>query len=206
MMTGLLATSLAVGATSALAQDATPASGGEEMLTRTMILTNPEGKVVGNAKLTESNGTVTIAVRNSRDSGLAPGEHGIHIHETGRCIASGKRPYDAASGHLNPDGATHGGPDAPGGHAGDLGNLTVNDDGTFEFEIANDKVTLAEGAGNSLADEDGSALVIHEMADDLTSDPSGDSGSRVAYGVIFKSTVPAPAASPIASPEASPAA
>jgi Cu-Zn family superoxide dismutase len=206
IMTGLLATSLALGASSALAQDSTPASGGEETLTRTMILTNPEGKVVGNAKLTESDGTVTIAVKNSKDSGLAPGEHGIHIHETGSCVASGEKPYDSAGGHCNPEGATHGGPDTEGSHAGDLGNLTVNEDGTFEFEISTDKVTLAEGAENSLADEDGSALVIHEMADDMATDPSGESGSRVACGVIFKTTVAAPAASPVASPEASPAA
>jgi Cu-Zn family superoxide dismutase len=200
IMTGLLATSLALGAGSALAQDAAPAAG--EDLTRTMTLSNPEGKIVGYATLTETDGVLAIKVVNTGDSGLAPGEHGIHIHETGSCISSGEKPYDSAGGHFNPAGATHGAPEDEGSHAGDLGNMTVNDNGSFTFEMTTDKVTLAEGAKHSLADEDGSALVIHEHADDLSTDPSGESGGRVACGIIFKVTVPVatPAASPVASP------
>jgi Cu-Zn family superoxide dismutase len=114
-------------------------------------------------------------------------------------------PYESAGGHFNPTDAAHGAPEDEGSHAGDLGNFTVEDDGTFTFEITTDKITLAPGAENSLDDEDGSALVIHEGTDDLMTDPSGESGGRVGCGIIFKSTVPAaPAASPVASPEASP--
>jgi Cu-Zn family superoxide dismutase len=127
IMTGVLATSLALGAGTALAQDASPAA--DEGLTRTMTLSNPEGKIVGYATLTEADGALAIKVANTGDSGLAPGEHGIHIHETG--------------GHFNPAGATHGAPEDEGSHAGDLGNMTVNEDGTFTFEIATDKVTLS---------------------------------------------------------------
>jgi superoxide dismutase, Cu-Zn family len=199
--TGILATTLVLGAGTAVAQEASPASG--EGLSRTMILTNPEGKVVGNATLTQADGTVTITVKNSKDSGLAPGEHGIHIHETGACVAAGEKPYDSAGGHFNPTGVTHGAPEGE-SHAGDLGNFTVEDDGSFTFEITTDKVTLAPGADNSLDDEDGSALVIHEGTDDLKTDPAGDSGGRVGCGIIFKSTVPV--TSPEASPEASPVA
>jgi len=98
IMTGLLATSLAIGAGSAVAQEASPATG-EESLTRTLTLTNTEGGVVGYATLTELDGEVAIKVANTGDSGLAPGEHGIHIHETGRCIASGDTPYESGGGH-----------------------------------------------------------------------------------------------------------
>jgi superoxide dismutase, Cu-Zn family len=203
IMTAVLATSLALGAGFAIAQEASPTAGGD--LSRTMILSNPEGQLVGNASLFETDGAVTITVRNAKDSGLAPGEHGIHIHETGACVASGETPYESAGGHFNPTDASHGAPEDEGSHAGDLGNFTVEDDGTFTFEITTDKVTLASGAENSLDDEDGSALVIHEGTDDLMTDPSGESGGRVGCGIIFKSTVPAaPAASPVASPEASP--
>lgn len=205
IMTGLLATSLALGAGSALAHEgheASPAAS-DEALTRTMTLSSPEGTIVGYATLTETDGMLTIKVANTGDSGLAPGEHGIHVHETGSCVVSGEKPYDSAGGHFNPAGATHGAPEDEGSHAGDLGNMTVNDNGSFTFEVTTDKVTLAEGAEHSLADEDGSALVIHEHADDLSTDPSGESGGRVACGIIFKSTVPV--ATPVASPEASPA-
>lgn len=88
-------------------------------------------------------------------------------------------------------------------HAGDLGNITVNDDGTFTFEVTVQNVGLGEDAENALADEDGSALLIHANPDDLETDPGGESGGRIACGIIFQNTLPV--ASPAATPEATPA-
>ncbi len=202
-----------------LAQDATPAAShrphrdpdrGRGDLNR-FPLSNPDGKIAAYAEIEEGADGVTITVTNSSDSGLEPGTHGIHIHEVGSCDASGATPYASAGGHFNPTGASHGAPDDEGSHAGDLGNLEVADDGTIDFEITTDKVTLDPAADNSLAGPTGSALVIHSGEDDMATDPSGDSGSREACGIIFRSaepvsnTVVPTSASPAASPQATPA-
>lgn len=168
-----------------------------------LTLTDVEGEPIGFAAIEEVGGGVTVTVVNSEDSGLAPGEHGIHIHETGTCDPSGDEPFASAGDHFNPTGSPHGGPDTEPRHAGDLGNITVNDDGTFTYEVTVQDVALGEGAENTLADEDGSALLIHADPDDLETDPSGESGGRVACGIIFQNTMPT--ASPAATPEATPA-
>jgi Cu-Zn family superoxide dismutase len=168
-----------------------------------VTLHDKDGQEVGTATLTEGADGVTIAVE---VEGLAPGDHGIHVHETGVCDPAGERPFASAGGHYNPTGAMHGGPDDPDSHAGDLGNLTVEGEGgtpgaaetpaagMTRFEITTDRFGLAE-----LNDADGSALVIHADPDDLVTDPAGNSGARVACGVIFASTV-TPEASPAATP------
>ncbi len=174
-------------------------------------LSTPDGKIAAYAEIREGADGVTITVTNSSDSGLEPGTHGIHIHEVGSCDASGTTPYGSAGGHFNPTDASHGAPDDEESHAGDLGNLTVADDGTIDFQITTDKVTLDPAADNSLAGPTGSALVIHAGEDDMATDPSGDSGGREACGIIFRSTEPAyntvvpTSASPEASPQATPA-
>jgi len=140
--------------------------------------------------------------------GLEPGEHGLHIHETGICDPSGNEPFSSAGGHFNPAGAHHGpGPlmgatpsvatpvstdrDA---HAGDLGNITADENGDAVVDITSERITLNPGEPNSLDDADGSAIVVHQKADDLHTDPSGNSGPRIACGVIF----PAGGATPVA--------
>ncbi|MGH2532719.1 MAG: superoxide dismutase family protein [Thermomicrobiales bacterium] len=177
-----------------------------------LTLRDPEGNLVGSATLVESidDGSVTVTVTGE---GMPPGEHGIHVHETGICDPAGDEPFSSAGDHFNPTGASHGGPPpsadaaaaaspiaSPAGeaHAGDLGNLTVEEDGTVRFTITTDRFTLSAGDA-SLQDEDGSALVIHADPDDLTTDPDGNAGARIACGVIFASTV-APVASPAATP------
>lgn len=114
-------------------------------------------------------------------SGMAPGEHGFHIHETGSC----EQPdFESAGGHYNPTDANHGMDDPEGPHAGDMKNIEVSEDGTVNTEVTADMVTLEEGQDNTLFTEDGTALVIHSGADDYETQPSGDAGDRIACGVI----------------------
>lgn len=185
MAAGLLASTLCLSGGAAVgAQEATPEVG--EMLT--VNLTNTGGEIVGSARFSESDEGVNIVVQSTSEgsgSGLEPGLHGIHIHETGECDPSGETPFGSAGGHFNPTGASHGGLEDEDSHAGDLGNLEVNETGTFGLDIVTGEVTLTPGAENSLADEDGSAIIIHAGEDDLETDPSGESGDRIACGVIF---------------------
>jgi Cu-Zn family superoxide dismutase len=109
-------------------------------------------------------------------SGLTPGKHGLHIHEKGDCSAP-----DAASagGHFNPTHSHHGGPATAQRHAGDFGNIEADASGKVHVEL-NDKELRLSGA-NSIV---GKSVVVHEKEDDLKTDPSGNSGARIACGVI----------------------
>lgn len=115
--------------------------------------------------------------------GMPPGTHGIHFHAVGQCDGSGTTPFASAGGHFNPLGRSHGLDNPAGPHAGDAPNITVAADGTAHVSFTTDRVTLTEGS-TSLLDSDGSAIVIHASADDQTSQPSGNSGARIACGVV----------------------
>ena len=141
-------------------------------------LKDKEGNPVGNARFTEDSNGVEIAVNVER--GIEPGEHGIHIHEKGEISPD----FEAAGEHFNPTGAQHGFENPQGPHSGDLENITVVEDGTASYRTITNLVTLSSGGENSLLDEDGSALVIHERPDDYETDPSGTSSTRVAAGVV----------------------
>ena len=112
---------------------------------------------------------------------LAQGVHGIHFHEKGKC----KGPdFESAGAHLNPGKKQHGFQNPKGFHAGDLPNVTVKDDGTVNADLVTNQVTLEKGQPNSLLKKGGTALVIHAQADDYKTDPSGNSGARIACGAI----------------------
>lgn len=110
-------------------------------------------------------------------SGLTPGKHGFHIHEKGDCKGKSAK---AAGDHFKLADQTHGDPTSKGAHAGDLGNIEAGKDGSVELNIFVKGVTLGKGE-HSIA---GRALVVHADADDLTSQPAGNSGKRIACGVI----------------------
>lgn len=111
--------------------------------------------------------------------GLPQGTHGFHVHEVGKC----EPPFESAGGHYNPTNAEHGFQSEGGPHAGDMVNLNVPESGEVTFETINTMITIS-GGENELLDDDGSALVIHEGADDYASQPAGEAGARIACGVI----------------------
>jgi superoxide dismutase, Cu-Zn family len=127
-------------------------------------------------------GTVTFttsgdAVKVVADiTGLTPGKHGFHIHEFGDC----SDPKAAsAGGHFNPAHKQHGAPDASERHAGDLGNIEADASGKAHLELT-DQVMKLSGADSIV----GHAMIVHEKADDLKTQPTGDAGGRLACGVI----------------------
>ena len=147
--------------------------------TATAEFFNSKGEAVGTATLTETPSGVLIKAE-LRD--MPPGAHAFHIHAAGKCEPPD---FKSAGGHYNPTGKKHGIMSAQGMHAGDLPNIYVGADGKAAFEALAGEVTLGPG-GNTLFDEDGSALVIHEKVDDYKTDPAGNAGDRIACGVIKK--------------------
>ncbi len=146
----------------------------------TVNLINTSGVSVGTADLTEyANGVVRLVV-NVR--GLPAGEKGIHFHEVGVADPRANPPFSTAGEHYNPDAKLHGlGNLANGGaHNGDLANIVIKADGTDT-----DRITLTDGP-KTLFDANGSTQIIHSNADDQESQPSGNSGGRIAAGVVVR--------------------
>ena len=145
----------------------------------TATLRTASGLPAGTALLTAAGDklTLTIAV-----AGLPAGQHGVHLHMIGRCDASD---FVSAGGHLNPGARQHGAQNPAGSHLGDLPNLVIDalGKGALSVELG----VPREAALAALFDSDGSAIVIHAAADDYKTDPTGNSGARIACGVLQRS-------------------
>ncbi|MBO6919507.1 MAG: superoxide dismutase family protein [Rhizobiaceae bacterium] len=139
---------------------------------------NTSGEKIGSAHFTQGKNGVLVHIKVSK---LTPGAHGIHLHSTGQCDKS--TGFKSAKGHVGLVKDGHGILNAMGPEAGDIPNIFVGENGVGEMEVHATMVSLVDGEYN-LFDADGSAVVIHADADDHFSQPIGNSGGRVACGVI----------------------
>jgi Cu-Zn family superoxide dismutase len=144
-------------------------------LKSTLMTTDGSNKEVGQLYLRPVDGGVQVY---GKLMNIAPGATvALHIHETGSCADMGK----AAGGHFNPDNNPHSNPDDMNGHAGDLPNLTANDDGVATINYVNKKISAAQAGKYSVNRR---AFIVHGGADDYTSQPAGAAGDRIACGII----------------------
>jgi len=145
-----------------------------QAITATATLQATEGnEVSGTVSFEESDGMVSIV---ADVSGLEPGMHGFHIHETGDCSAPDGT---SAGGHFNPQESEHGAPDGEMHHSGDFGNLEADEEGMAHLEVSVDFITLSEGATSVL----NRAVIVHAQEDDF-GQPTGNAGPRQACGEI----------------------
>ena len=152
-----------------------PAQGGDEI---SVSFIDGSGADAGTARLTRSGNGVEIAVR---VTGLTPGEHGFHVHETGQCDAPA---FESAGGHYSPENRQHGLQNPQGPHAGDLPSLIANAEGVADTVFTVDRLTFGTDGQAPLFKPGGLALMVHADPDDNRTDPSGNAGDRVACGVI----------------------
>jgi superoxide dismutase, Cu-Zn family len=141
-------------------------------------LKDAQGKDVGSVVVSDQGSGVALQLQ-LHD--LTPGEHAIHFHQVPKCEAPD---FKSAGGHFNPEGKKHGFDSPEGHHAGDVKNFTVGADGKAKVKLEDADVTLKEGPHSLLSS--GAAIVVHAKGDDYKTDPSGNSGDRVACGVITK--------------------
>lgn len=136
------------------------------------------GVPIGTATLYAAGDRVSVSMMTN---GLTPGIHGIHLHAVGRCDPPG---YSSAGPHLNPRARQHGSLNPAGTHLGDMPNLISNDSGAarLDFTIVGERTAIE----SDVFDADGTAIIVHADADDYRTDPSGNSGSRIACGVLTR--------------------
>ena len=139
-------------------------------------IVDASGAPAGSAVVTQSKSGLVLSLK---IGGLTPGVHGMHFHTTGSCEGPA---FTTAGAHLNPHGKMHGTDNPKGSHLGDLPNITAGPDGKVEVSVPlNGQASEWE---EFLIDTDGTAIVVHASADDYLTDPSGNSGGRIACGVL----------------------
>ena len=143
-----------------------------------MPLVNSSGQSIGSVRAWQTTGGVTFRID---ASALPHGVHGIHVHSVGRCDPP---EFTSAGAHWNPASRKHGMNNPEGPHAGDLPNVTVAANGVLGETVTVTGASLTATGPGALLDADGAALVLHAAADDYATDPSGNSGARIACAVI----------------------
>jgi Cu-Zn family superoxide dismutase len=146
-------------------------------------ISGPAGEGRGTAELWQDTDNIVHVRLQLHD--LTPGQHGIHFHAVAKCEGAGATPFSTAGAHYNPIGRQHGLQNPAGPHGGDAPNITVGADGRVDAGFTTDRVTLTDGS-TTLFDADGSSIVIHAAPDDQISQPAGNSGARVACGIVRK--------------------
>ncbi len=146
---------------------------------KTVELKDAKGNSVGTATIVSKGKGVEVKL-DLKD--LPPGEHAVHFHQNAKCDPPD---FKSAGGHFNPTGKQHGFDNPNGHHAGDMPNFTVKPNGTAKATVKDDDVVLGNGSQpNSLFANGGTSIIIHAKADDMKTDPSGNSGDRIACGAI----------------------
>lgn len=171
--------SVAVG--SACSDEPGGGGGGGAKASATLAPTTMDMMIGGTAAFEQSGSGVKLVLTVTK---APPGMHGTHIHAGGSCAADAMgAPAGAAGLHWDPTMAMHGNPASGAHHLGDLGNLTVAADGTGRLEMTSSGWTIGTGAATDVV---GHTVIIHAMPDDLVTQPTGNSGGRIACGVINK--------------------
>ena len=156
---------------------------GSSNVAATSEIKNATGQTVAVARFNQAGNVVRVVIE---AHGLPAGAHAVHVHSVGKCDPPD---FTSAGPHFNPSGKQHGALNPQGPHAGDLPNITIAADGTGRMETATEQLSLASGV-SPVFDADGSAVVIHADPDDFKTDPTGNSGARIACGVLVKSPSP----------------